>query len=343
MRYLAGVFRWKEGVTPGGIPYRIGVREKIVPPIPRHFLDCSFYLYPCAKSAQDGAEYGGSGFLIHVPSEHEGFIHLYALTNKHVVDAGYRFLRLNTADGKFDVIPTDPDGWTFHPEGDDIAVMPIEVTTGRFKWFSVGTESFISQDILDDYGMGPGDEAFLIGRLITVAGRQRNTPVVRFGNLSMMADPSEPVTLDLGRPQEAFLVECRSLSGFSGSPVFVRTNQIYRNAEIPKALLPKPAPPVQPGDATLTVTQRVLMVHGTFGPWLLGIDCAHVPLWRPVYEADRKTETKAGYEVEANTGIAYVIPAWRILDLLNAKELRKARKQDDAEIAKRKANGAILD
>jgi hypothetical protein len=333
----SGTYRWKDGVTSGGIPYKIGVKEKLMPPIPRHLLDCSFYLYPSVKSAEDGAESGGSGFLVHVQSKHEGFVHLYALTNKHVVDAGCRFLRLNRHDGKLDVISSEPDAWTPHPEGDDITVMHVGPMDGKFKWFSVGTEKFISQEILDDYSIGPGDEAFLIGRLVTAAGRQRNTPVVRFGNISMMADSTEPVMLKTGQ-REAFLVECRSLSGFSGSPVFVHTTQVYRKERIPKELLPKPMPPSRPG-----VTVFLETAIGTFGPWLLGIDCAHVPLWRPVYESDRETRTQEGYQVEANTGIACVIPAWRILGLINDKDLVKARKSADAEIAKGKANSAILD
>ena len=247
-------------------------------------------------------------------------------------------MRLNTSDGKLDVIPSEPDSWTVHAEGDDIAVMPIEIINGKFKWFSVGIENFISQEILEDYGIGPGDEAFLIGRLVTAAGRQRNTPVLRFGNLSMMADPTEPVTLET-REQEAFLVECRSLSGFSGSPVFIHTTQTYRKGRLPKAFQPKPMPPPQPGVATATITDQ--MVTGTFGPWLLGIDCAHVPLWRRVYEDDQKT--KSSYWGEANTGIACVIPAWRILGLLNDKDLVRARKRDDAETAKRKRDSAGAD
>jgi len=311
-----------------------------MPPIPRHLLDCSFYLYPSVKSAQDGDASGGSGFLAHVPSEHEGFIHLYAITNKHVVDGGCRFLRLNTNDGKLDVISSEPDDWTTHPEGDDLAIMPIETIDENFKWLSVGTENFINQNTFDDYSIGPGDEAFLIGRLVTAAGHQRNTPVVRFGNISMMADPAEPVVLE-ARKQEAFLVECRSLSGFSGSPVFIRTTQTYRDGHVPKAFQPKPMPPAQPGTPTATITHQ--LVSGTFGPWLLGIDCAHVPLWKPVYESDCKTKTPEGYRIEANTGIACVIPAWRILDLLNGGEFVKARKRDDARTAKRKPNAAVSD
>lgn len=196
------------------------------------------YLYRSVESAVAGDHFGGSGFLIHIPSEHEGWIHLYAVTNKHVVDdGGFRILRLNTVDGTVATIKSEPESWTRHQDGDDIAVMPIKAEDKRFRWFSVPIDKFISQETITDYRIGPGDEAFLIGRLVTMGGRQKNTPVVRFGNLSMMADPSEPVVLR-GHEQEAFLVECRSLSGFSGSPAFVTTEQAYGPGHLPKQYRP---------------------------------------------------------------------------------------------------------
>ncbi|PYV22605.1 MAG: hypothetical protein DMG27_17915 [Acidobacteria bacterium] len=340
-----GVYYSESGLTPRGLRYQIGVKRKAVPRIADHFLDCSVYFYESIESARAGERYGGSGFLVDIPSEHPGFIHLYAVTNKHIIDGGFRVLRLNTIDGKMDMLPSNPDAWTFHPEGDDIAVMPIESIDNKFRLFSVATSAFITPDIIQDFGIGPGDETFLIGRLVTVEGRQRNRPVVRFGNLSMMADPSEPVILGDGHEQESFLVECRSLSGFSGSPIFVLADRVYRNQRIPQGLRrPVPVEPSAPeGGSGIRVRLESQTIYGVFGPWLLGIDCAHVPLWKPVYIADRKTKEGSGYQVEANTGIACAIPAWRILDVLNDDEIVKARKRDDAEITKRKRDGAILD
>ena len=315
-----------------------------MPRIQDHFLDCSVYFYDSVKSARDGKHFGGSGFLVHVPSDHEGWIHLYAVTNNHIVDNGFQVLRLNTSDGRVDMILSQPESWVHHPGGDDVCVLPIRTLGEQFKWFSVGMDAFITHGVITDYRIGPGDETFLIGRLVTAGGRQRNTPVVRFGNLSMMADQGEPIVLDNGHEQNSFLVECRSLSGFSGSPVFVWPNRSYHGGQIPKSLWPTPQPAqsatppdhtsVNTGQRPATVTVTPVSISGTFGPWLLGIDFAHVPLWRPVYEQDHLTKTD--YEVEANTGIACVIPAWRILDVLIQEDLVKQRNQDDKEISGRK-------
>ena len=310
-----------------------------MPPIPQALIDCSVYFYPSETSANEGKETGGSGFLAHFKSKHEGFVHLYAITNKHVIDGGCRVLRLNTIDGKTDTIASEPSSWTFHPDGDDVAVMPVSRLDKKFRWYSIDVARFLSTETLQDYDLRPGDETFLVGRLVTAGGKQKNTPVVRFGNLSMLCDPDEPVNLGTGSDQIAFLVECRSLSGFSGSPVFVQTTRDYVQTRIPKAERLKPVPPPTDGKSFATFTP--ISISGTFGPWLLGIDCAHIPLWTPVYERDKETKTK--YQVEANTGIACVVPAWKILEMLNEKDFVRARTKDDEEIAKLKVNGVVAD
>jgi hypothetical protein len=150
-----------------------------------------------------------------------------------------------------------------------------------------------------------------------LAGRQRNTPIVRFGNVAMNADY---IDVENGREQFSFLVECRSLSGFSGSPVFITTTQTYGPENMPKAR--RPAPP--PGQ---TATVNVGSLWGKFGPWLLGIDSGHIPLLKPLYTP--KGEAIYDYRVDANTGIAYVIPAWKIMEVLNDEDLVRKRQEED--------------
>jgi len=108
--------------------------------IPNGMLDCSIFLYSSAQSARDGVRFGGSGFLVHVPSRHQGMIHVYAVTNKHVLDRGHYVLRLNTEDGLSEVIETRPDSWFLHPDGEDVAVAPIDVGGKPFRWYSIGSE-----------------------------------------------------------------------------------------------------------------------------------------------------------------------------------------------------------
>jgi hypothetical protein len=191
---------------------------------------------------------------------------------------------------------------------------------------------FINQEIIDVYRVGVGDEAFLVGRLMSHDGQQKNAPVVQFGIVSLMADPNEPIRCK-EVDQEGFLVECRSLSGFSGSPVFVQTTQTYREQDAERVCeygqRREPNPEPEPSGMVI----KPLMIDGTWGPWLLGINWGHMPFYGYVEEHGNK---RLDLRVELNTGFACVLPAWKIMELLNVEELVKERRKQDQRIAKRK-------
>jgi hypothetical protein len=217
----------KEPAHPGGYELRYSVRgqpfyvwKKPVPRIPDDTLDSVIYLYPSVADAESGEKVGGTGFLVGIPSEvHEGVTYQYAVTNSHVIREGNSpVIRLNTQDGATDVLELSRDDWVHHQYGDDLAVCPLEFSLDTHKFSLLARDWFLTKEEMDEYDIGPGDDVFMAGRFVQHEGRQRNTPVVRFGNLSMM--PYEPVTNMRGIKQESFIVEMRSLSGFSGSPVF---------------------------------------------------------------------------------------------------------------------------
>jgi len=312
--------------------------------------DCSIFLYSSERAAQDGSHAGGSGFLVSYPSETNPIYgQLYAVTNKHILDNGFHVLRLSKKGGGISTIITHRDNWVPNPNGCDVEVCPIDLPSETFQWWAIGTEMFITPEIIKAYRMGLGDDAFLVGRLVTHAGVQKNAPITRFGNISLMADPSEPIKCQ-GYDQEAFLVECRSLSGFSGSPVFVQTDQHYYGeaaenvAEHRKKVLWQTESKNPPGRTDGVVAGggpiiKVQSISGCFGPWLLGIDWGHIPLWRPVYseQSQESNFVKPNHWTEANTGIACVLPAWHILDTLNDEELMTSRREEDEKLQKRQA------
>jgi hypothetical protein len=301
-----------------------------MPRIPDHFLANSIYFYGSEEDAKAGSNNGGCGFFVHTPSIHQGIVHIYAITNKHVLDEGCNVLRLNTTDGKTEIIATERDAWIDHPERYDVSIYSIDINNIKVNPSSINTDLFLTREIIDDFLIGPGDETFMVGRLITRWGQQRNRPVVRFGNISMMADPDEPVVGHDNVAQECFFVESRSISGFSGSPVFVSTTQLYTaDKHVPKAI--KPAS--RPEDEGMGLKFNHVFSQGTYGPWFLGINCGHLPLWNSVFEKDKVSPTE--YRVEQATGIACVLPAWHILDLVNIEELVRERKRDDNEYARR--------
>jgi hypothetical protein len=342
--------RWIPKLTPEGYSYRVwGVAMPVR--VPPHWLNCSFYVYKTVADAKAGTETGGTGCLVGWPSAHEGWIHLDAVTNRHVIDKEFGVLRLNTQDGKTSTIETHWGDWETLDESGDVAVMPLELGA-QFRWKPILLREFLSPETLQDFNIWPGDEAFLIGRLMNQAGRQKNTPVVRFGNLAMLADPEEPIDMVPYGEHEAFLVECRSLSGFSGSPVFLTTTQTLHavDGKLPSGRIYTGDGPMihlnQSSEEFSTgesgSRNSVLWQDGTFGPWFIGIDRGHVPLWGKVREPNGD-QTAQGYKVEHNTGMAVVIPAWKIVDVLRKDELVKQRKKDDEEIARKKITSSVAD
>jgi hypothetical protein len=52
-------------------------------------------------------------------------------------------------------------------------------------------EWFVSDELIQNGKVGPGDEVFTIGLFSKMSGKGRNFPIVRTGNIAMM--PSEPI------------------------------------------------------------------------------------------------------------------------------------------------------
>ena len=283
------------------------------------FLDCSLYIYESMQTAESGTPSGGSGFLVGVPLlANPAEFQLYVVTNRHVIEKLRNpVLRLNAVTGGARCLETNALRWVSNNE-DDLAVLPLDIAEENYKLACVPVNAFITEDKVIGLGIDPGDEAFMVGRFISHEGMQKNTPTVRFGSIAMMAH--EPMKNAFGKLQETFLVECRSISGYSGSPVF-----IFITPTLPRP--PHwftPAMPVYRQD-----------VHG---PWLLGIDWCHIENYESVLKEDRETPCIPKQWVKSNTGMAGIIPAWRLQILLNMEGLAAQRKQrDDRITAERKA------
>lgn len=316
---------WIERKSARGYPYRVW-RCKRVPKIDQQFLDCSIYLYESREAAKAGQKFGGSGCLVCVGSQPIWDSvkrvtlsfppHVYAVSNAHVARK-YPIIRLNTVAGDTDILEPDRDQWIQHPDGDDLMVAPLDLPPDKYGYAAINSESFVCRDDTVT-SVGAGDDTFMVGRFINHAGTQRNTPSLRFGSIAML--PFEKVKLG-NHMQEAFLVEMRSISGFSGSPVFV-----YRPtaAEIE-------IPPTDYDSAGVPITRFALTVEDLMGEIeFLGIDCGHVPKFEKVVNG-AGTPHPQGWRIDTNTGMAVVIPAWRLMDLLNTPRLVMQRKEKDEQ------------
>jgi hypothetical protein len=143
----------------------------------------------------------------------------------------------------------------------------------------------------------------MLGRFVSHDGRQRNQPLARFGNIAMM--PGERVMDGRQLLVEAYLVEMRSLAGFSGSPVFLYLGPgTYRGSE---------------NGRMMPFYSETIAV--------LGIDTGHKLNSSPVQYLGRDEKVDDSWEVRQNTGVAIVSPAWKIAEVLEQDEFVEQRKK----------------
>jgi len=296
------------------------------------------YIYRSLDDATRGEQYGGSGFLAKVPLKNNpDWWCGYVVTNWHVVrSAKTPVIRLNRRDGTVEYVESTAEKWFPHPDGDDVAALPIAVRYLDLRVWNIGVNEFVTPKIIYDEDIGIGDDIMMIGRFVNHEGKQKNSPAVRFGNIAMMAE--EKIVTPTGLAQEAFLVEVRSLPGYSGSPVFVYSpcamfdmSMRRKGQDRNLAYTPKfgEMPPEVYFDAM-----------NPKGPFLLGIDFCHIPRKAHVLDADGNKLDEKWY-VEENTGMAGVIPAWKITEVLDLEELKSMRDKEDHVITERKNKSAV--
>jgi len=116
---------------------------------------------------------------------------------------------------------------------------------------------------------------------------------------------------------EAFLVEMRSLSGFSGSPVFVYMGPGTYRGDDAKTMMP--------------------FYSETIG--LIGIDTGHTAIRGDVIDRRTGKPVDESWRVEQNSGIAIVSPVWKINDVLQQGDFMRQRNEptpaDDDAVAGR--------
>lgn len=270
--------------------------------IPEDVKKCVVYFgFEVIEGANRKRKYGGTGFLIVMPSKIQGASFLFLVTAKHVVDklSGRNvYIRANTKDGKSQELKVlENQKWYFHPTDSaaDVALIPVFLPQ-EFDFLPIPSSMLLAENVRLDSGIGIGDEVFITGLFVHHVGHAKNLPIVRTGNIAMTPDERIPIK-DFGM-METYLIEARSIGGLSGSPVFVIEQK---------------------------EKQRTLFLMGLIhGHW-------DIPSESLIDDISQDAGARAG----VNVGIAIVTPASKILDILTSDEMRKMIEElEAADIAK---------
>ncbi len=242
-----------------------------------------------------GLYYRGTGFIVGIdakseeyPDSHGGIFH-YLVTARHVIESIKGLsaaVRINLKSGGSSTYHTDYSEWHFHSDpAVDVAVaslrIPKEIDIAYHPEVGIVDESMIAAREI-----GPGDDIIVIGMFGMMTGRNRNLPIIRTGTIAMM--PDEPVNTRMGETM-AFLIEARSISGLSGSPVYYLPLFTAEEGRIP----------------------LLGLIHGHFD----------------VQQSETNDVIKEDLFAEGsmNVGIAIVTPGYRLLELLNSEILVQNR------------------
>ena len=251
--------------------------------------------------------YIGTTFIVGVAGKW-GNAYPHAVTAKHVaecVDGKPYLIGVNFKDGEMGWFGSKLKWW-YHPTEPDTVDVAVTVftPTPRMEVQYISETDFATDKRIKQYDIGVGDEIHVVGLFTQFFGSTKHIPIVRTGNVAMMPSDKLPIN---GGETEAYLVEGRSIGGLSGSPVFVRHTV------------------TMPGIAAGTGEPQ--RISGVSQLHLLGLMHGH---W----------DLKVGFNVvqaeAVNMGIAIVIPAQKILDVLYHPELVAMREEQDEKF--RKAN-----
>jgi hypothetical protein len=262
-------------------------------------------------------EYRGTGFIVTVPGENKNHF-AFMVTARHVAEklAGKDFyIRVNKKDGTTAEMRGRPDNpWWYHPsekEYVDAAVtLFAPARLSELDVEQVPIAMFADDTKIATHGIGIGDEVFITGLFTKVVETTRNIPVVRTGNVAMI--PGEKIPFG-DSYIDAYLIESRSIGGLSGSPVFVRP--------------------------TITMTGQndkgeLMMLAGVGQFYLFGSMIGH-------WEIPKDFTTTQQEAV--NMGIAPIVPAQKIKEILLQPKLVEFMKKIDKKIREENRPIAKLD
>ncbi len=268
----------------------------------------------CRVVASDGStgfsHYAGTSFLLSVtdPRMPDGFFE-YLVTNRHVAQpgiengkscdvAGY-LMRGDTKTAgptgsysTIEPIPVSALHWSFSTDASvDLAITPIGLNVDKLDVVFLPSSLLLGQDEVEKNHVVEGDSVLFTGLFVQIVGQNHSEPIVREGKIAMM--PREQIPTTLNSLGDVYLVDSHVFGGNSGSPMFIDLAGM------------------RGGSITTGVNYRVFGVVSGYVREDINLTLQPVAAY-------------AG-TVAANSGIAMVVPAQKVLDIINSQELQKQR------------------
>jgi Trypsin-like peptidase domain len=210
--------------------------------LPEFYFDAVVSLEQKAPDEDDGEPTFapmGSGVLLGRHAEgldEEGQprgAHIYLATNRHVIE-GHDVVHAKFNVGsdapaeRFDLLLQTPDGtplW-FGIENVDVAVTYLsasDLANVGVRIAPIPEDKWIGLGEMQAAEIGPGDEVFVLGFPLGLAGRERKYVIVRGGMIARLDE-------ELIAETHSYLIDCTVFPGNSGGPVF-RKPQMFINDE----------------------------------------------------------------------------------------------------------------
>lgn len=304
--------------------------------IPREVRNCVVYV-GCRKYDGNFAIFG-TGFFLTRHSDINSPAYTYLVTAKHVLDEIEKkhiqteteiWLWVRLRDGQTKWIKTLLAQWIQHPDKTvDVAALGVSDFEGFFDHVSYPLYICLSPDDLFEMRMGVGHEVFITGLFLKHTGKRSLIPIVRVGNIAAM--PEERIITEFSPIEgvEGYLIEARSTSGLSGSPVFIAHEASQRLEKIVETLIDHVRNEAMARDLSRNFEDFKNRSNNYYyfnqpTLYLLGIAHAH-------FDGEN-----------INTGIAVVTPASKILEVLDQPMVKK--REQELEEKKHKGEAATLD
>jgi hypothetical protein len=256
--------------------------------------------------------YAGCGFVVAVPGAH-GNSHFYVVTAKHLaerMECCPIIMGFSYRDGSKALLEADNVHWYAHPteaSAVDVAVTPFaSAQRDLLDLEPVPDHVFTSGERMGKDSIGVGDEIAAIGVFTRFSYEDRHLPFLRTGNLAML--PTLRIPVKNFDPMEAYVAE---IEGLSGSPVWVRPTDYFNAAQKDGD---EERPPVPFNDDT-----DVIFLGLLHGRWALSMAAME--------------GQSAQYTEKMISGMSLIVPAHKILEVVDQPELAAMRAKNDEKIA----------